>query len=176
MIFRPTSLPGAFVIEPEPHHDERGLFARTFSADDFAQRGLCSSFSQCSTSFNVRAGTLRGMHYQVPPHAETKLVRVTRGAIYDVILDLRPESPTYRRWFAVELSADDRKALYIPEGLAHGFQTLTDGAEVFYQISTSYQPGSALGVRWDDAAFGITWPPCERRILSPRDSGFADFK
>jgi len=176
VIFLPTPLPDAFVIEPEVQRDERGFFARTFCAQDFARRGLCTSFAQCSISFNARAGTLRGMHYQAEPYAEAKLVRVTQGAVYDVILDLRPHSAAYRRWFAVELSAENRKMIYVPEGFAHGFQTLTDGAEVLYQNSTPYEPDAARGVRWDDPAFGIQWPAAAQRQLSDRDRHYPDFR
>jgi len=175
VIFTAAPLAGAFVIEPERKADERGFFARTFSADEFRKQGLCAEFVQCSVSFNARAGTLRGMHYQAARHAETKLVRVTQGAIFDVIVDLRPKSKTFKRWFAAELSADNRRALYIPEGFAHGFQTLGDAAEVFYQISPAYVPEAARGVRWDDPAFGIEWPKAGRRILSERDRSYPDF-
>ena len=175
MIFRATELPGAFVVEPEPIGDERGFFARVFDADEFAARGLDDRLAQSSLSYNERAGTLRGMHFQSAPHAETKLVRVTRGALYDVIVDLRPDSPTFKRWSAVELSAENRLALYIPEGLAHGFQTLQNGTEVFYAISRPYEPSAADGVRWDDPAFGIEWPPAEQRIMSEKDRSWPDF-
>lgn len=158
MIFTETPLPGAYLVTPERLEDERGFFARTFCAETFRARGLVSTFVQCSISFNRRRGTLRGMHYQAAPHAETKLVRCTMGAIHDVILDLRPDSPTCRQWFAAELTAENRAMLYIPEGLAHGFQTLADNTEVCYQISAAHRPGSARGVRWDDPAFAIRWP------------------
>lgn len=175
MIFRETNLPGAFLIGPEPIEDERGSFARTWCRREFAAHGLCTDLAQCSISYNAREGTLRGMHYQVAPHAEAKLVRCTRGAIYDVILDLRPESPAYRRWVAAELTAANRLALFIPEGVAHGFQTLKDDCEVFYQISEFYEPACARGVRWDDPAFGIEWPPAGRRIISDRDLSFSNY-
>ena len=175
MIFHATELPGAFVVEPEPIGDERGFFARVFDADEFAARGLDAALAQSSLSYNERAGTLRGMHFQSAPHAETKLVRVTRGALYDVIVDLRPDSPTFKRWTAVELSAENRLALYIPEGLAHGFQTLQDGTEVIYAISRPYEPSAADGVRWDDPAFRIEWPPAEHRIMSEKDRAWPDF-
>jgi dTDP-4-dehydrorhamnose 3,5-epimerase len=174
VIFTPTPLAGAFVVDVEPQADERGAFARTFCAEEFARRSLCSSFSQCSTSFNRQAGTLRGLHYQVGPHAEAKLVRATAGAIFDVIVDLRAGSPTRRAWFGVELSASNRRALYVPEGFAHGFQALTDGAEVFYQISRPQAPDAARGVRWDDPAFKIAWPrPVS--CISERDSQYPDY-
>jgi dTDP-4-dehydrorhamnose 3,5-epimerase len=168
MIFQETSLPGAFVIEPERFEDERGFFARTWCRREFAQRGLSVELAQCNTSFNTKKGTLRGMHFQVAPHAEIKLVRCTRGAIYDAIIDLRPDSPAYRRWFAVELTAENLRQLYIPAGFAHGFQTLADGSEVFYQMSEFYHPDSARGVRWDDPALGIIWP-LPVSVISPRD-------
>lgn len=174
-MFTPTPLPGAFVVEPEPHSDERGYFARTFCAQEFTEHGLCASYPQCSTSYNVRAGTLRGLHYQVQPHAEAKLVRVARGAIYDVIVDLRPHSTRFKKWFAVELTAANLKMLYIPEGLAHGFQTLVDDTEVCYQISAPYQAEAARGARWNDPAFAIRWPPCASRLLSARDASYPDF-
>jgi dTDP-4-dehydrorhamnose 3,5-epimerase len=168
---------GALVVEPDRIEDERGFFARTFSSEEFAARGLDARVDQCSTSFNARAGTLRGLHYQEAPHGEAKLVRCTRGAIYDVALDLRPDSPSYLRWAGVELSADNGRALFIPEGCAHGFQSLLDTTEVLYQISTPYVPGAARGVRWDDPAFGIKWPPAPPggRTMSARDAEYPDF-
>jgi dTDP-4-dehydrorhamnose 3,5-epimerase len=170
-----TPLPGVVLVEPEAVADERGFFARTFCARDFAVHGLVPHLEQCSVSFNQRAGTLRGMHYQAQPYAEAKLVRCTRGAIYDVALDLRRDSPAFRRWFAVELSADNRLALYVPPGCAHGFQSLCDNAEVSYAISAPYVPAAARGVRWDDPAFSIRWPPAAARIIAPRDAAYADF-
>lgn len=175
MRFTETELAGAWVVEPEPLADARGFFARTFDAAAFADRGLRSAFPQCSVSFNARAGTLRGMHYQAAPHEEAKLVRCTAGAIYDVIVDLRAGSPTRGRWTGVELTADNRRALYVPEGFAHGFQTLADDSEVFYQISAEFVPDAARGVRWDDAAFGIAWPAAGQRVMSDRDRGYADW-
>lgn len=169
MIFTETELKGAYIIEPEPVADERGFFARTFCAKDFAKRGLSAGMAQCSTSFNNRRGTLRGLHFQAAPHAEEKLVRVTMGAIFDVIVDLRDGSPTYGRWIGQELSAENRRMFYIPKGFAHGFQTLQDKSEVFYQISTFYQPASARGVRWNDPAIGIDWPDAANAIISERD-------
>jgi dTDP-4-dehydrorhamnose 3,5-epimerase len=174
MIFVETSLPGAYVIELERLEDDRGWFARTFAAEEFKARGLNSGVVHCNVSFNSRAGTLRGMHYQLAPHAECKLVRCTRGAIYDVIVDLRPDSPAYLRWFGVELDVDGGRSLYVPEGLAHGFQTLVDGSEVLYQMSHEYVPSHARGARWDDPAFGIDWPDAERTI-SERDRTYPDF-
>lgn len=158
MIFRETPLPGAWVLEPERFEDERGFFARTYCRSEFEARGLDPEVSQCSVSYNHRRGTLRGLHFQAAPHAEVKLVRVTRGAVWDVVVDLRPDSPTFRKHFAVALSADSRNALYIPKGMAHGFQALEDETEVFYQISEPYAPESARGYRWDDPAFAIPWP------------------
>jgi dTDP-4-dehydrorhamnose 3,5-epimerase len=174
LILRPVPLEGAFVVEPEPIADERGSFARTFSVSEFEAAGLDTSVSQCSVSVNKRAGTLRGMHYQTSPHAESKLVRCTAGAIYDVIVDLRPRSATFKQWFSVELSRENRLSIFIPKGFAHGFQTLSDDAEVYYQISVPYEPSAAAGVRWNDPAFGIRWPEATR-IISARDSSYQDF-
>ncbi len=174
MRFVELPLAGAFVISPERHHDPRGWFARTFCRDEFAAHGLVGDFAQCSTSFNSRRGTLRGMHLQRPPRAETKLVRCTRGAIFDVLLDLRPGSPTYRQWHAAELTVDDGAALYIPVGFAHGFQSLVDDSEVAYQISQRHCPDAAIGFRWDDPAFGIEWP-IRQPILSDRDAAHEDY-
>ncbi|HZJ08674.1 MAG TPA: dTDP-4-dehydrorhamnose 3,5-epimerase family protein, partial [Trueperaceae bacterium] len=158
MIFQPTPLTGAYVIELEERSDARGFFARTFCAREFEEHGLKPTVAQANVSFNHLAGTLRGMHYQVPPAAETKLVRCTRGAIHDVIIDLRPESPSYLRHFGVDLSEDNRKALYVPEMFAHGYLTLTDGAEVIYQVGEFYTPGFERGIRHDDPRFAIEWP------------------
>ena len=174
MLFESTPLAGAVVLEAERLEDDRGFFARTFCRNEFLEAGLEPDLVQCSLSFNHRKGTLRGMHYQAAPHDETKLVRCTMGAIHDVILDLRPDSPTFKESFGIELSADNRSALYIPAGLAHGFLTLTDDAEVFYQMSVPFHPGAARGVRWNDPAFGIEWP-AEPRILSDRDRDYPDF-
>ena len=164
MIFRRTDLPGCYVIEPERHEDERGFFARTFEASEFARRGLNAHVDQVSISFNARPGTLRGLHYQRAPNEEAKLVRCTRGRIFDVAVDL-----VTRRWAAVELSADNAFALYIPEGLAHGFLTLEPGSEVLYQISAPYEAGSAAGARWDDPALGIAGPDAGPLTISARD-------
>lgn len=174
MIFTETPIKGAYVIDPERLADERGFFARTWCRREFEAHGLDATLAQCSVSFNQKTGTLRGMHYQAAPHAEHKLVRCTAGIIYDVIVDLRPGSVTFRHWFAAELSADNRRMLYIPEGLAHGFLTLADNTEVFYQISEYYVPEGARGVRWNDPAFAISWP-VHPRIVSQRDSTYADF-
>ena len=174
MKYSETPLPGAFVIEPEPIVDERGSFARTFDRAEFEARGLDAAVVQCSASFNHHRGTLRGMHYQAEPHAEAKLVRCTRGAIYDVIVDLRPDSAAYRGWFGVELSAAAGKMLYVPTGLAHGFLTVEDASEVHYQISTGYVPSAARGVRFDDPAFAIEWPE-PALVISEADRTRPDF-
>jgi len=158
MIFRETPLPGAWVLTPERFEDERGFFARTYCRRDFEARGLDPEIAQCSVSSNHRRGTLRGLHFQIAPHEEVKLVRVTRGAVWDVIVDLRPDSPTFKQHVAVVLSAEEGNQLYIPKGMAHGFQTLEDATEVFYQISAFYAPEAARGYRWDDPAFAIPWP------------------
>lgn len=168
MIFHDTAIPGVYLIEPKRRHDERGFFARTFCRETFSGRGLVADFVQCSVSFNKVKGTLRGMHLQGPPHEEAKLIRCTAGAIYDVVLDLRAGSPTYAQWFATELTNDGGRSLYVPEGVAHGFMTLTDGAEVYYQISQAYHPECAGGVRWDDPAFAIDWP-IEPTVVSTKD-------
>ena len=158
MIFQETKLKGAYIVEPEPHEDSRGFFARTFCAREFRSHGLITEFVQCSVSMSRKRGTLRGMHYQLPPACEAKLVRCTAGALYDVIVDLRPGSPTYRQHIGVELTGLNRRALYVPELFAHGFQTLADNTEVFYQISAYYTPEKATGIRHDDPALGIHWP------------------
>ena len=158
MNFTELPLAGTYVIDIEPMQDERGYFARSFCREEFSRRGLRTDVAQCNVSFNRKSGTLRGMHYQVAPKAEAKLVRCTRGAIHDVVVDLREGSPTWRRWAAVELTESNSRLLYVPEGVAHGFQTLADDAEVFYQMFGSYSPEHARGVRWDDPALGIRWP------------------
>jgi dTDP-4-dehydrorhamnose 3,5-epimerase len=175
MIFTETPIAGAVLVELEPLVDERGSFARTFAVDEFAAHGLETSVVQCNTSTNARAGTLRGLHYQAPPHAEAKLVRCVRGSLYDVVVDLRPESLTYCKWYGVELSSSNLRMLFIPEGLAHGFQTLEDDTEVLYQMSAAYSSEHARGVRWDDPAFGIDWPAADLRTISDRDRDYADF-
>jgi dTDP-4-dehydrorhamnose 3,5-epimerase len=175
--FTETPLSGAWVIELDVISDERGHFARTYDAAEFAQRGLDPRVVQCNTSFNKRTGTLRGMHYQAEPDGEAKLVRCTRGAIFDVIVDLRPESGTYCDWYGVELTAGNARMLFIPTGLAHGFQTLADDSEVAYQMSHVYVAEQARGVRWDDPAFGIEWPeaPAGGRTISEKDREYPDF-
>ncbi|MCA1817678.1 MAG: dTDP-4-dehydrorhamnose 3,5-epimerase [Acidobacteria bacterium] len=175
MIFTETKLRGAFVVEPERHEDERGFLALSWSRDEFAARGLSPDLVQCNISFSAREGTLRGMHFQAAPHAQAKLVRCTAGAVFDCIIDLREGSETFARWFAVELTAENRLQLYVPEGFAHGFQTLADESEVFYQMSSVYVPESARGVRWDDPAFGINWPEAAERTINLRDRTYPDF-
>jgi len=174
LIFTETKLAGAFVIELERREDQRGFFARIFCQQEFEAHGLKTQVVQCNVSFNKRKGTLRGMHYQAAPFAEAKLVRCTSGSIYDVIIDLRPHSATFKRHFAVELSAENRKMLYIPEDFAHGFQTLQDDTEVFYQMAQRYSGEYGRGVRWNDPAFGIEWPDDERIIIE-RDQNYPDF-
>ena len=175
MLFIETFLKGAFVIDLERREDDRGFFARSFCQREFAEHGLEVQVAQCNVSFNERKGTLRGMHYQVPPFEEAKLVRCTMGGIYDAIIDLRQGSPTYRRSFCVELNARNHRMLYVPRGCAHGFQTLEPDTEVFYQMSQFYSAEHSRGVRWDDSAFGIKWPPDER-IISERDQQYPDFR
>lgn len=174
MIFTETPLKGAYSIVLERLEDERGFFARTWCQREFEKHGLVTTVAQCSISFNQKMRTLRGMHYQIAPHAERKLVRCTAGTIFDVIIDLRPGSMTFRHWYANELSADNRRMLYIPEGFAHGFLTLSDNSEVLYQISEFHHPESSRGVRWNDPAFAISWP-ADPLIVSQRDSAYADF-
>jgi dTDP-4-dehydrorhamnose 3,5-epimerase len=171
-----TALPlsGAYLLEIQPVTDDRGFFARTWCSDEARELGLSVDFVQCSLSYNARKGTLRGMHYQAQPYPETKLVRCTAGAVYDVVVDLRSDSPTFCKWLAIELTAESRKSVYVPTGLAHGFQSLADHSEVFYQISESYHPDYARGVRWNDRTFGFEWP-LEAIILSERDRSFPDF-
>ncbi len=174
MKFSQCELAGAYLIELEKIADERGFFARTWCRQEFEAHGLVASVAQANTSFNTRAGTLRGMHYQAAPYEETKLVRCTRGAIYDVIVDIRPESATFTRWMAVELSAESASMLYIPSGFAHGFITLADNTEVAYLMSEPYQPGSGRGLRWDDPQLGIEWPR-PVAVISDQDAGWPDF-
>lgn len=175
MIFTETKLKGAFVIDLEEKNDSRGFFARTFCAGEFEEHGLKPVFVQCNLSFNHLAGTMRGMHYQLPPAAETKLVRCTRGAIFDVIIDMRPDSPTYLQHFGVELSETNRRALYVPEMFAHGYQALTDGAEVTYQVGEFYTPGYERGLRYDDPAFKIDWPMAVT-VISEKDAKWPLFE
>ena len=174
MIFQPTGLAGAYVIAIERLRDERGFFARSFCAREFEDHGLNPSLAQCNISYNRHAGTLRGMHFQASPFEEAKLVRCTRGAIHDVIIDLRPDSPTFMRHVGVLLTPEERNMLYVPEGFAHGFLTLEDHTEVFYQMSEFYVPGAARGFRWDDPAFAIDWP-APVSVISERDAAYPDF-
>jgi dTDP-4-dehydrorhamnose 3,5-epimerase len=175
MIYSYTQISGVILIESERHSDQRGWFARTFCAEEFGDLGLTAQFAQCSTSFNAKRGTLRGLHYQAAPAAEAKLVRCVQGALFDVAVDIRPESPTFGQWYGTALTAANGNMLYIPEGCAHGFQTLVDDTEVFYQISVPYAPELSRGISWDDPEIGIDWP-IEEAILSDRDRsqpGFA---
>lgn len=175
MIFLETPLRGAYVIEPEKHEDDRGFFARSWCREEFTSKGLDTKLVQCNVSFNKKQGTLRGLHYQLPPQAETKLVRCTRGALYDVIVDLRADSPTFLKWFGVELTGRNYRMLYIPQRFAHGFQTLEDGTEIFYQMSEFYAPEAARGLRWNDPRLRIAWPEADR-IISTRDKEYADIE
>lgn len=174
MIFTPTPLKGGYIIKPEPLRDERGFFARTFCREEFEAHGLNACVVQCNVSFTGKRGMLRGMHYQVAPFAEVKLVRCTRGRIHDVIIDLRPDSKTFKQHFAAELSADNYKQMYVPEGFAHGMQVLEDNSEVFYQMSQVYSREHSRGVRWNDPAFGIQWPIADP-IMIERDRNYPDF-
>jgi dTDP-4-dehydrorhamnose 3,5-epimerase len=174
MKFRETKLENAFIIEPEKREDERGFFARSWCQREFVHHGLVPTVVQANISYNKKKGTLRGMHYQAAPYEETKLVRCTRGAIFDVIIDVRPESATYRKWIGVKLTASNYTMLYVPEGFAHGFQTLEDDTEVVYQVSQFYIPGEERGARWNDPAFLIKWPgPVES--ISEKDANWPDF-
>lgn len=170
MRFEPLPIEGAYAIGLQPAEDERGFFARTFSAEEFVERGLATDFVQRSISYNRQRGTLRGLHYQASPHQENKIVRCTRGAVFDVIVDLRVGTPGFGRWHAVELTADNRTSLYIPPGCAHGFQTLADDTEIYYEITPAYVPEAARGVRFDDPDLAIAWPVADP-ILSDRDRG-----
>jgi dTDP-4-dehydrorhamnose 3,5-epimerase len=173
VIFHRTQIEGVVVVEPERLEDERGFFARTWDADEFVEWGLNPRLSQCSISHNRARGTLRGMHFQTAPYEEAKLVRCTAGSLFDVAVDLRDGSPTFAEWFGVELSAENRRALYVPEGCAHGFLTLEDACEVYYQISQAFKPQAARGVRWDDPAFGIAWP-ADVVVINERDRSYPD--
>jgi dTDP-4-dehydrorhamnose 3,5-epimerase len=175
VILTPTAIPGAVIVDLERHADERGFFARSWCAREFEAAGLPAGLVQCNVSWNARRHTLRGMHWQAAPHEEAKLVRCTRGAILDVVVDLRPGSPSYLRHEAVQLDEENRRALLIPPGAAHGFLTLADATEVFYQMSAFYTPGAARGARWDDPAFGIRWP-APPAIISERDRSYPDFR
>lgn len=175
MIFTATPIAGSYVVEIEPKTDERGFFARTWCAEEFSRAGLVANLDQCSISSNSKALTLRGMHYQSAPDIETKMVSCRRGSLFDVIVDLRPESPTYKHWFGAELTARNFRGLYIPQGIAHGFLTLEDDTEVYYQISGTYAPASGRGVRWNDTAFAIKWPATPQ-VIADRDRNYPDFK
>jgi dTDP-4-dehydrorhamnose 3,5-epimerase len=175
VIFGATKLPGAFVLDLERREDDRGFFARTWCADELAEHGLNTQLVQANMSWNPRQGTVRGMHFQQAPHAETKLIRCTRGAIHDVIVDLRPESGTFKQWIGVDLTAENGRALYVPEGFAHGFQTLEPDSEVHYLVTAFYTPSAEGGVRWDDPAFGIEWPDPAGAFLSDKDRSWPDF-
>ncbi|GKU76794.1 dTDP-4-dehydrorhamnose 3,5-epimerase [Paenibacillus sp. L3-i20] len=176
MKFIETNLKGCFIVELEPIMDERGYFARSWCSEEFAAYGLQTSFVQSNISYNERKGTLRGMHYQAYPHEESKLVRCTRGAIYDVVIDLRVDSPTHKEWFGLELTENNGTMLYIPQGLAHGFQTLSHHTEVSYQMGHFFHPASSRGIRWDDPLFNIQWPYEESRIISDKDLGYGRYE
>lgn len=175
MKFFETSIAGVYSIEPRRFEDERGFFAPSFSAKEFAARGLVSTFLETNISYSKHRGTLRGMHYQAAPHGQAKLVRCTRGAVFDVAVDLRPASPTFKKWIGVELSDENRSMLYLPADCGHGYQTLTDDTEVFYMVSGVYVPESSRGFRWNDPAFGIEWPNADARVLNNRDRDYPDF-
>jgi dTDP-4-dehydrorhamnose 3,5-epimerase len=175
MKFTETVLKGAFTVDPELIEDDRGFFARSWCSEEFKERGLSPNLVQCSISYNAKRGTLRGMHFQAAPFEEAKLVRCTMGSIYDVIVDLRPKSPTFKKWSGFELTAQNRKALYIPKGFAHGFLTLESSTEVLYQMPDPFSAAHARGVRWNDPAFGIRWP-FDPTTLSAKDSGYPDFQ
>lgn len=174
MIFKESKLKGAFVIDLEKHQDERGFFARTFCRKELQDHGLIADVAQANMSLSKARGTLRGMHYQKAPYEETKLVRCIRGALYDVIIDLRPESPTYKQWIGVELSADNYRMLFVPKNFAHGFITLAEDTEVTYMVSQYYSPGAELGIRWNDPQFAIEWP-IDVTVISPKDANWPDF-
>jgi dTDP-4-dehydrorhamnose 3,5-epimerase len=175
MIFLKTNLQDAYLIEPEKREDDRGFFARAWCKNEFEAEGLVGSLVQSNLSFNKYKGTLRGMHFQLEPFSEVKLVRCTRGSVYDVIIDLRPASPTYQQWFGAELTPDNHKMMYVPQGFAHGYQTLEDDSEVFYQVSQFYTPGAEGGVRYDDPLFGIKWP-LEVSNISDKDAIWPNYK
>ena len=176
IIFTETKLKGAFIVDPQKFEDERGFLSRSFSAKEFESRGLNPSIAECNISFSKKRYTVRGMHFQRPPFAQAKLVRCTKGAVYDVIIDLRPDSPTFKQWVGEELTAENRRMLYVPEGFAHGFQTLEDDTEVFYQITNFYNPDSEGGVRWNDPEFGVEWRATDGITINARDQNYPDFK
>jgi dTDP-4-dehydrorhamnose 3,5-epimerase len=175
MRFTETSVTGAYLIEPEPHTDARGSFARLWCREEFAMRGLNAAFDQCNDSFSARRGTLRGLHYQAAPYGEVKLVRCVRGAVFDVLVDLRPTSPTFSRWFGAELTAQNGLMLYVPEGCAHGYLTLEDASEVIYPVSRPYHPEAERGIRWNDPHFNVQWPIAESITLSAKDEHWPDY-
>ena len=176
MQYSETKIEGIYLLDPRRFEDERGFFAPSFSAAEFAARGMTSVFVENNISYSRSRGTLRGMHYQAAPHGQAKLVRCTRGAVYDVAVDLRPDSPTFREWVGVELTAENRRMLYLPGDCGHGFQTLVDDTEVFYMVSHPYVPESGRGFRWDDPFFNIEWPEVGERVLLKRDQEYPDFK
>ena len=175
MIYTPSRIPGAWILDVEPIHDRRGFFAMTWLPEQLRERGMDPALAQCNLAFNHQRGTLRGLHLQAEPHAQVKIVRATRGALLDVIVDLRPESAAFRQWDAVELTADNRRMLYIPAGIAHGYLTLTDDTEVYYHASTPWAPQAEHGVRWNDPAFAITWP-FQPEVISEKDATWPDFQ
>jgi dTDP-4-dehydrorhamnose 3,5-epimerase len=176
MIFKETAVKDAFVIEIEKRTDDRGFFARTWCKNEFEKHGLNTNLVQVNIAYNKKRGTLRGMHYQIAPYAETKLIRCTKGAIYDVIIDIRKNSSTYKQWIGVELTEDNYKMLYVPEGFAHGYLTIKDQTEVIYQVSQFYAPNSEQGIRWDDPSFNIKWPETDERIISEKDRNWTDHR
>jgi dTDP-4-dehydrorhamnose 3,5-epimerase len=175
MRFTETSVMGGYIVEPQPRSDERGFFARLWCQQEFAERGLTAAFVQCNDSFSRDRGTLRGLHYQAPPYQEVKLVRCVKGSVFDVMVDLRPDSATYLRWFGLELSAENRTMLYVPEGCAHGYLTLEENSEVVYPVSQFYHPEVERGVRWNDLTFGIDWPEPGVRAVSAKDQAWPDY-
>jgi dTDP-4-dehydrorhamnose 3,5-epimerase len=176
VIFEETPLAGAYIVRLQPIEDDRGFFARTFCEREFAAKDLAIRMVQANTALTRRAGTIRGLHYQAPPHSEAKLVRCIRGAVYDVMADVRPDSPTFRSWFGVNLTEENRTMVYVPEGMAHGYLALADESELFYQVSTFYTPGAEQGIRWNDPAFGIEWPQVNELIISEKDRSWHDFR
>jgi dTDP-4-dehydrorhamnose 3,5-epimerase len=175
MKFTDTKIAGVFILDPDRFEDERGFFAPAFSSREFGERGMAAQFVESNISYSIRRGTLRGMHYQAAPHGQAKLVRCTRGRVYDVAVDIRPGSPTHGHWVGVELTAENRRMIYIPGDCAHGFQTLEDDSEVFYMVSSPYAPAAARGFRWDDPAFLVEWPETDERILVERDRDYPDY-
>ena len=175
MLFIETKIKGAFVVELEKYSDDRGFFSRAWCQKEFKEQGINSRFVQANIGFSKNSGTIRGIHYQIAPFEEAKLVRCIRGAIFDVVLDLRPELPSFKQWFGIELSDENRKMLYVPEGCAHGYQTLVDNTEVFYQVSQVYSPESERGIRWNDPEFDIEWPIDEDLVISEKDQNWLDF-